>query len=61
MLLRGLKNKFTVGGSHFGIELMLLVILNRIKFFEIPLNYSRRVGVSSVTGKNMWLFCWDLR
>ena len=59
--LKRIKNKFTVGGSHFGIELMLLVILNRIKFFEIPLNYSRRVGVSSVTGKKHVAFLLGLK
>jgi len=59
--LSRIKNKFTVGGSHFGIELMLLVILNKIKFFEIPLNYSRRVGVSSVTGKKHVAFLLGLK
>jgi len=59
--LKRIKNKFAVGGSHFGIELMLLVILNKIKFFEIPLNYSRRVGVSSVTGKKHVAFLLGLK
>ena len=46
-------DKFTVGGSHFGVEMMLLIILNRIKFIEIPVNYKPRVGKSSVTGSKI--------
>lgn len=42
--------QFSVGGSAFGPQLMLLTILNRIPFTEIPVNYKSRVGVSSVTG-----------
>ena len=41
---------FTVGGSAFGPQIMLLVILNKIPFVEIAVNYRRRVGESSVTG-----------
>ena len=42
--------QFTIGGSHFGPQLMLLVILNKFHFVEIPVNYGKRVGESSVTG-----------
>ena len=45
-----LAPQFSVGGSAFGPHLMLLVILNGIPFIEIPVNYGRRVGTSSVTG-----------
>lgn len=45
-----IRDQFAVGGSAFGPHLMLLVILNRFPFVEIPVNYRRRVGVSSVTG-----------
>lgn len=48
-----LRDQFTVGGSAFGPHLMLLVILNGYPFVEIPVNYRRRVGASSVTG-NKW-------
>ena len=41
---------FTVGGSAFGPQILLLTILNKIPFVEIPVNYRRRVGESSVTG-----------
>lgn len=41
---------FRVGGSHFGLHLMLLVICRGIPFVEIPVNYGKRVGKSAVTG-----------
>lgn len=41
---------FTVGGSHFGPEVMLLVIASGARFVEVPVNYLPRVGESSVTG-----------
>lgn len=49
-------DKFTVGGSHFGVEMMLLIILHKIKFIEIPVNYKPRVGESSVTGSRIKAF-----
>jgi glycosyltransferase involved in cell wall biosynthesis len=45
-----LASGFTVGGSHFGPELMLLTIASGARFVEVPVNYLPRVGVSSVTG-----------
>lgn len=45
-----IRDQFTIGGSHFGPQLMLLVILNGHHFVEIPVNYRKRVGTSSVTG-----------
>ena len=42
--------QFTIGGSAFGPQLMLLTILNKIPFVEIAVNYKKRVGTSSVTG-----------
>jgi Glycosyltransferases involved in cell wall biogenesis len=39
-----------IGGSHFGPQLLMEVIAHRIPFVEIPVNYRRRVGHSSVTG-----------
>jgi glycosyltransferase involved in cell wall biosynthesis len=47
------RDGFTVGSSHFGPELMLLVIRSGAKFVEVPVNYLPRVGVSCVTGD-----CW---
>lgn len=42
--------QFSIGGSAFGPQLLLLVILNELPFIEIPVNYRKRVGESSVTG-----------
>ncbi len=44
------RKRFTIGGSHFGPELMLLLITSGARFVEIPVNYLPRVGHSSVTG-----------
>lgn len=52
--------KFTVGGSHFGIEMILLIILNGTKLIEIPVNYKPRVGKSSVTGSKIKAFILGL-
>jgi glycosyltransferase involved in cell wall biosynthesis len=49
-------DKFTVSGSHFGVEMMLLIILHKIKFIEIPVNYKPRIGESSVTGSKIKAF-----
>jgi len=41
---------FTIGTSHFGPELTLIVIRSGARLIEIPVNYRPRVGTSSVTG-----------
>ncbi len=48
--LRHLRPHLTVGGSHFGCQLLLEVVVHKIPFVEIPVNYRPRVGRSSVTG-----------
>ena len=48
--IRRIQDKFTVGGSHFGPELMLLTIVSGARVVEVPVNYLPRVGISSVTG-----------
>jgi glycosyltransferase involved in cell wall biosynthesis len=52
--LRQLEPLFTVDGSFFGPEMMLLSILQRRRIIQVPVNYTRRTGVSSVTG-NRWV------
>jgi glycosyltransferase involved in cell wall biosynthesis len=42
-----------VGGSHAGVEIMLLAITSGARYVEVPLNYLPRVGASSVTGKRL--------
>ncbi len=41
---------FTIGGSAFGPEMMLLSLLQGMRVIQIPVNYLPRVGESSVTG-----------
>jgi SAM-dependent methyltransferase len=48
--LEKIQPKFSVGGSHFGPELMLLIITSGARVVEVPVNYLPRVGQSSVTG-----------
>lgn len=55
--LQMIRPKLTIGGSHFGPQLLMEVIAHRIPFVEIPINYRERVGVSSVTG-SLWKAFW---
>jgi glycosyltransferase involved in cell wall biosynthesis len=48
--LAKIKDQFTVGGNHFSPELMLLAIINKLNFIEVPVNYKRRIGISKITG-----------
>ena len=48
---RRIAAAMTVGGSHAGVEIMLLTIVSGARFVEVPVNYLPRVGVSSVTGR----------
>jgi glycosyltransferase involved in cell wall biosynthesis len=45
-----IRPHLTIGGSHFGPQVLMEVIAHGVPFVEIPLNYRRRVGKSSVTG-----------
>ncbi|MGA3024657.1 MAG: glycosyltransferase family 2 protein [Bryobacteraceae bacterium] len=45
-----IRPHLTIGGSHFGPQLLLEVVAHRIPFVEIPVNYRTRVGESAVTG-----------
>ena len=59
--LRKIEKHFIVGGSHFGPEMMVLVILKGISYIEIPINYKKRVGKSSVTGNKFVAFILGLK
>ncbi len=50
---RRVAQAMRVGGSHAGVEIMLLTIFSGARFVEVPLNYLPRVGSSSVTGKRL--------
>lgn len=41
---------FTIGGNAFGLEMMLLSVIRGLHVVQVPVNYTRRVGRSSVTG-----------
>lgn len=56
--IKAIRPRLTIGGSHFGPQLLMEVVAHGIPFIEIPLNYRSRVGESSVTGdfgKAFWL------
>ncbi|MGC4048620.1 MAG: glycosyltransferase family 2 protein [Paludibaculum sp.] len=48
--IQRIRPHLTIGGSHFGPQLLLEVVSHGIPFVEIPVNYRSRVGESSVTG-----------
>jgi glycosyltransferase involved in cell wall biosynthesis len=52
-----IRPHLTIGGSHFGPQILMEVLAHRIPFVEIPLNYRSRVGRSSVTG-SLWKAFW---
>ncbi len=56
-----IRGRFTVGTSHFSPELMCLVILDDIRFIEIPVKYKKREGKSMVTGKRLTAIVVGLR
>jgi glycosyltransferase involved in cell wall biosynthesis len=63
-----LESEFTIGGSAFGPEMMLLSLLHGLRVIQIPVNYLPRIGVSSVTGDTrkalllgMWMIGLVLR
>lgn len=51
--LQLIRPHLTIGGSHFGPQLLMEVVAHGIPFVEIPVNYRSRVGESSVTG-DVW-------
>ncbi len=48
--LASIEPRFTIGGSAFGPEMMVLSLIHGLKIIQIPVNYLPRVGESSVTG-----------
>jgi glycosyltransferase involved in cell wall biosynthesis len=59
--LRQIEPHFTVGGSHFGPEMMLITVLKGVKLVQVPVNYRPRVGESAVTGDLVKAFILGLR
>ncbi|HIG47722.1 MAG TPA: glycosyltransferase family 2 protein [candidate division Zixibacteria bacterium] len=54
--LKKIEEQFTIDTSHFGLEMTLLAITNKLRLVEIPVNYKQRVGQSSVTGSKVKSF-----
>ncbi len=48
--LEVIKPSFSVGGNHFGPEMLLHSVRTGLRVIQIPVNYLPRVGTSSVTG-----------
>ena len=59
--LDSLTPYFTVDGSFFGPEMMVLSLLQKHKVVQIPVNYTKRVGTSAVTGDPVKAFVLGLR
>ena len=59
--LESIQDRFTVGGSHFSPEMMILALKSRIRTLEIPVNYRPRKGESKITGKRTKAFGLGLR
>ncbi len=59
--LRHLEPFFTVDGNFFGPEMMVLSILMRMRIVQLPVNYTKRVGQSSVTGSKLKAFWLGLQ
>jgi glycosyltransferase involved in cell wall biosynthesis len=51
----------SIGGSHFGPELTLRCISNKVRMIEVPLNYKQRIGKSMVTGNRRVAFLLGLK
>lgn len=49
-LVKKILPKFTVGGSHFLPETVVLTRLSGGSILEIPIHYRKRVGTSKITG-----------
>jgi glycosyltransferase involved in cell wall biosynthesis len=59
--LQMIRPHLSIGGSHFGPQLLMEVVAHRIPFVEIPVNYCSRIGESSVTGSFWKAFKLGLR
>jgi glycosyltransferase involved in cell wall biosynthesis len=60
-VLEQIQPHFTVGGSHFGPQMMLLCIWSGSRVGEVPLNYRPRIGQSMVTGNPYRAFTLGLQ
>jgi glycosyltransferase involved in cell wall biosynthesis len=59
--LRKIQPHFTIGGSTFGPQFMVLVVLKKIPHVEIPVHYGTRVGKSMGTKNKFNAFIMGLK
>lgn len=59
--LERLVDRFTVGGSHFLPEMVILALTEGLRVIEIPVNYRGRVGESKITGSRRRALAVGLR
>ena len=59
--LRDMEPLFSIQGSFFGPEMMVLSTLMKMRMIQIPVNYTKRVGTSAVTGNKLVAFLLGLR
>lgn len=59
--LRKMEPYFTVDGNFFGPEMMVISAIMQMRIIQIPVNYTKRVGQSSVTGNPLVAFFLGLR
>jgi glycosyltransferase involved in cell wall biosynthesis len=59
--LKKIEKKFVVNGNEFNLDMTLQIIRNKIKFIEIPINYKKRIGKSTVTGSKYKAFIVGLK
>lgn len=59
-ILEELSPQWRVTNALFATELLLLTIVNRIKFIEIPITFGERAGVSGHTARWYHLVKWGL-
>jgi len=59
--LREIEPFFTVEGSFFGPEMMVISILKNKRMIQVPVNYTKRLGTSSVTGNLPTAICLGLQ
>jgi glycosyltransferase involved in cell wall biosynthesis len=59
--LKKIQGEFTVGGSQFSPEMIILAIKKGIRTIEIPVNYKPRKGSSKITGKKKDAFILGLK
>lgn len=54
-------NQFTIGGSAFSPEMIVVALKNKLKVLEVPVRYRARIGQSKITANKMKSFKVGLR